>query len=282
MDSMNNCFTKLFLSKYPSLEVKTIETLLNNGYLSKETLMLLDLDKDLPLLPDINMAQKSVLRHVLYNLQKSEKFSIELKNNLSNNSIDENFNRYSMVEKSIKTQSKDKLKPSIDCPKAVVFKEENNCELIDIIDDSDIKIIDESNDCLKSQPNNSVAQENERQMKRNIKTYNNSGAKRANKRQTHPSLPLSPALLMHERINCGKKFTQLVQIEAHKRIDTKRKPYGCRFNDCGRRFQSKYHLLCHVSCIHQNERPYVCSLDGCNRRFAMKANLLKHSLIHWK
>jgi uncharacterized Zn-finger protein len=272
MDSINNCFTKRFLSKYPSLEVKTIETLLNNGYFSKETLMLLDLDKDLPLLSDINMAQKSVLRHVLYNLQKSEKFSIELENNLSNN-------------------SKDKLKPSIDCPKAVVFKEENDCELIDIIYDSDIEVIDESNDCLKSRPNNSVAQENERQMKRNLQTY---GAKQTNKRQTHPSLSLSPALLMHERINsgeksyerdyknCGKRFTQLVQIEVHKRIHTKRKPYGCRFDECGRRFQSKYHLLCHVSCIHQNERPYICSLDGCNRRFALKANLLKHSLIHWK
>jgi len=272
MDSINNCFTKRFLSKYPSLEVKTIETLLNNGYFSKETLMLLDLDKDLPLLPDINMAQKSVLRHVLYNLQKSEKFSIELENNLSNN-------------------SKDKLKPSIDCPKAVVFKEENDCELIDIIYDSDIEVIDESNDCLNSRPNNSVAQENERQMKRNLQTY---GAKQVNKRQTHPSLSLSPALLMHERINsgeksyecdyknCGKRFTQLVQIETHKRIHTKRKPYGCRFDECGRRFQSKYHLLCHVSCIHQNERPYICSLDGCNRRFALKANLLKHSLIHWK
>ncbi len=55
-------------------------------------------------------------------------------------------------------------------------------------------------------------------------------------------MSLSPALLMHECINsreksyecdyknCGKKLTQLVQIEAHKRFHTKRKPYGRPFN----------------------------------------------------
>jgi hypothetical protein len=65
---MNDCFTKLYLSKYLLLKVKTIETLLRNEYYCKETLMLFDLDKDLPLLPDINMAQKYVIRHVLSNL----------------------------------------------------------------------------------------------------------------------------------------------------------------------------------------------------------------------
>jgi hypothetical protein len=53
-----------------------------------------------------------------------------------------------MLAKTLKIQSKDKLKPSIDCPEVVVLKEENDCEIIDIIYDSDIEVIDKSNDYL--------------------------------------------------------------------------------------------------------------------------------------
>jgi hypothetical protein len=157
MDLMNNCFTKLFLSKYPSLEIKTIETLLNNGYYTKETLMLFDLNKDLPLLPDINMAQKSVLRHVLSNLQKSEKFSIEVRNSLNNNLFGNDSNNDSMLKKTVKIEPKYELKTSIDCPEIVV-KEENDCEIIDIIYDSDIGIIDKNTEYLKSKLKKSVNQ----------------------------------------------------------------------------------------------------------------------------
>jgi hypothetical protein len=157
MDLMNNCFTKLFLSKYPSLEIKTIETLLNNGYYTKETLMLFDLNKDLPLLPDINMAQKSVLRHVLSNLQKSEKFSIEVRNSLNNNLFGNDSNNDSMLKKIVKIEPKYELKTSIDCPEVVV-KEESDREIIDIIYDSDIGIIDKNTEYLKTKLKKSVNQ----------------------------------------------------------------------------------------------------------------------------
>jgi hypothetical protein len=54
-----------------------------------------------------------------------------------------------MLEKTIKIEPKDELKTSIDCPEFFILKEEIDCELIDIIYDSDIEVIDESNDCLK-------------------------------------------------------------------------------------------------------------------------------------
>jgi hypothetical protein len=68
---------------------------------------------------------------------------------LNNNSFDSDLNNDSMLEKTVKIEPKDELKTSIDCPEFFILKEEIDCELIDIIYDSDIEVIDESNDCLK-------------------------------------------------------------------------------------------------------------------------------------
>ncbi len=81
--------------------------------------------------------------------KKSEKFSIEVNESLNNNSFDSELNNNWMLEKTIKIEPKDELKTSIDCPEVVILKEEIDCKLIDIIYDSDIEVIDESNDCLK-------------------------------------------------------------------------------------------------------------------------------------
>ena len=73
--SEDNCFTEMFLKKFPLIEEKTIESLVDNGYHNKESLLYLDLKEDLPSIPlnRINLAQRGILRKILTEFQESEK-----------------------------------------------------------------------------------------------------------------------------------------------------------------------------------------------------------------
>jgi hypothetical protein len=68
----DNDFTQQYLSQFPSIESNTIEILIRNGYQHRESLMAFDLKEDLPLLPDVNMAQKSLLRKYLQQLKEDQ------------------------------------------------------------------------------------------------------------------------------------------------------------------------------------------------------------------
>jgi hypothetical protein len=70
----DNDFTERYLSQFPSIESNTIEVLIRNGYQNRESLEAFDLKEDLPLLPDINMAQKSLLRKYLQQLKSEQEF----------------------------------------------------------------------------------------------------------------------------------------------------------------------------------------------------------------
>jgi uncharacterized Zn-finger protein len=55
---------------------------------------------------------------------------------------------------------------------------------------------------------------------------------------THLSIRASGEKLFEcDYKTCAKKLTQLVQIEAHKRIRTNERPFVCGFNNCGKRFK---------------------------------------------
>jgi len=67
-------FTQQYLSQFSSIESNTIEVLIRNGYQNRESLMAFDLIEDLPLLPGVNMAQKSLLRKYLQQLKSDQEF----------------------------------------------------------------------------------------------------------------------------------------------------------------------------------------------------------------
>ena len=65
------CFT--YLRVFIGIERSTIDTLVKNGYHSAASLRALDLDKDLPLLPNLSMGQRSILRDALICLKEEMK-----------------------------------------------------------------------------------------------------------------------------------------------------------------------------------------------------------------
>ncbi|CAG2165252.1 unnamed protein product [Oppiella nova] len=70
MDSEDKeCFTRGFLRKCPHITDQTIDVLISHGFRDRELLLVLDTDKDLPLI-DIPLSQKAVLRLVLSQFQR--------------------------------------------------------------------------------------------------------------------------------------------------------------------------------------------------------------------
>ena len=71
-------FTVKYLSQFESIDKQTIEVLMENGYQTKEHLLAFDLQEDLPQLPVLNMAQKSLLRRALKQFHESEELEIKI------------------------------------------------------------------------------------------------------------------------------------------------------------------------------------------------------------
>lgn len=79
------------------------------------------------------------------------------------------------------------------------------------------------------------------------------------------------------RENCGKSFTQAANLRMHLQSHDGQKPFKCEH--CHKSFSQSGNLKTHVR-RHTGERPFVCTYEGCEKKFAQQGNLRAHMLTH--
>lgn len=78
---------------------------------------------------------------------------------------------------------------------------------------------------------------------------------------------------------CGKVFRFRSDMERHKIVHTKNRPFACKFPSCGKSFKRPDALKNHLQ-THNEGFPYICSAPGCNLRFHKRSALQYHLLKH--
>lgn len=77
----DECFVRYFLQQAVEIEPETIQAVIDNGYRTKLSLSAMDLNCDLPLIKDISLSQRSLLRKYIGAFQNNFPFTISFEHN---------------------------------------------------------------------------------------------------------------------------------------------------------------------------------------------------------
>ena len=69
----------------------------------------------------------------------------------------------------------------------------------------------------------------------------------------------------------------MMALNYHREGHLEGKPYECDFGDCDQRFRQKSNLNRHKR-IHKKEKPFIC--EKCCKSFTTTTNLKQHVQVH--
>ena len=74
---------------------------------------------------------------------------------------------------------------------------------------------------------------------------------------------------------CNTNKSNSTQLNIHKRIHSKEKPFAC--DQCQKSFTKKSYLTIHIR-VHTGDKPYHCEI--CKKKFSNSSDLRRHQRIH--